>query len=178
MTALVAEAERRVVVEYQADRESISIAGQILFSGAPARIMRHILRRYTRENRQEFEFRDFKYDREITRNPKQSGFEQRLKRITAKLAETEHLRITSAGRKAVCVSRRRFQFPSSNATNARGQAAPAAVRTLRMELAEPGRYLGALLLDQVLEPRGANHARRRPLSSPAARAPPWPEPVP
>jgi hypothetical protein len=95
---LVAAAERTVAVEYQTARDSISLDGAILFSGTPARILRHILRRYVAEHKDTFEFRDFKYDPDITRDPKQSGFETRLGRMVEKLSGTDCLRIDKVGR--------------------------------------------------------------------------------
>ena len=67
--------------------------------------MRSILRSYVLENARVFEFREFKYDREITNNPKKSGFEIHLERIAKKLK--------AAGCDIEKLAKGRFRFRAS-----------------------------------------------------------------
>lgn len=68
------------IIYYEAD-DSISVNGKHLMRNVPARILRNILREYTRTGREEFENREFKRDPEICIDPVNPNFESRLNRV-------------------------------------------------------------------------------------------------
>lgn len=68
------------VVYYEAD-DSISVNGKHLMRNVPARILRNVLREYTKTGREEFENREFKRDPEICIDPVNPNFESRLNRV-------------------------------------------------------------------------------------------------
>ena len=75
----------KVVIEYHPEDESISIDGQHVVKGVPAKILRKIVSSHVRDGRKDFEFREFKRDPEITIDPKNSHFEERLNRLVVLL---------------------------------------------------------------------------------------------
>jgi hypothetical protein len=83
--ALLALAQRRAQVSYHAERDAVSIDGATVLTGTPARILRTVLRQWTQDSTHIFEHRALKHDRAIAADPKRSGFELRLRRITEKL---------------------------------------------------------------------------------------------
>lgn len=70
------------VIYYTGD-DSISVNGKHLMRSVPARILRNILREYTKNGRQEFENREFKRNEEICLDPMRPNFESRLNRVVA-----------------------------------------------------------------------------------------------
>ncbi|MEE3339450.1 MAG: hypothetical protein VZR14_01865 [Hallerella sp.] len=68
------------IVYYEAD-DSISVNGKHLMRNVPARILRNVLREYSKTGREEFENREFKRDPEICIDPVNPNFESRLNRV-------------------------------------------------------------------------------------------------
>ncbi len=68
------------VVYYESD-DSIAINGKHLMRNVPARILRNVLREYTKTGREEFENREFKRDPEICIDALNPNFESRLNRV-------------------------------------------------------------------------------------------------
>lgn len=68
------------IVYYETD-DSISVNGKHLMRNVPARILRNVLREYTKTGREEFENREFKRDPEICIDPVNPNFESRLNRV-------------------------------------------------------------------------------------------------
>lgn len=68
------------VVYYETD-DSIAVNGKHLMRNVPARILRNVLREYTKTGREEFENREFKRDPEICIDALNPNFESRLNRV-------------------------------------------------------------------------------------------------
>lgn len=68
------------IIYYETD-DSISVNGKHLMRNVPARILRNVLREYTKTGREEFENREFKRDPEICIDPVNPNFESRLNRV-------------------------------------------------------------------------------------------------
>lgn len=95
---MIKSLEKRLVFEYWDRDESITLNGEHLTKGVPAKILRHILLA-VREGRSEFEYREFKRDFEISMGQKNSNFEVRFYRLIEKLEEKcAELRIERAER--------------------------------------------------------------------------------
>lgn len=72
---------------YYADDDSMTVNGEHLVRGIPARILRNLLAAHTGTNRAEFQYRDFKRDTEISLGQKNSNFEVRFYRLVERLQE-------------------------------------------------------------------------------------------
>jgi len=72
------------VVYYKSD-DSISVNDRHLMRNVPARILRNLLREYTKTGREEYENREFKRDPEICMDPLRPNFESRLNRVVTHL---------------------------------------------------------------------------------------------
>lgn len=77
---------RSTFVYYPAD-QSLSLNGKHFLKNVPAKILNKILMAYTREGKQEFEYRDFKRDFDISFGRKNSNFEIRFYRLLEKLEQ-------------------------------------------------------------------------------------------
>jgi hypothetical protein len=73
-------------IYYPAD-ESITLNGEHLVKGVPAKILRSLITAYLKDGRCEFEYREFKRDFEISLGQKNSNFEVRFYRLVEKLEE-------------------------------------------------------------------------------------------
>jgi len=81
------------------EHTSMYVASSYICRGVPALILRNCLRVLTTTGRTQFEFREFKRDREITSHPKNTGFEVRLRRLRDALSATQcGVHIEPAGR--------------------------------------------------------------------------------
>lgn len=78
------------IIYYEAD-DSISVNGKHLMRNVPARILRNVLREYTKTGREEFENREFKRDPEICIDPVNPNFESRLNRVVDHLAKVSEV---------------------------------------------------------------------------------------
>ncbi len=78
------------VVYYEAD-DSIAVNGKHLMRNVPARILRNVLREYTRTGREEFENREFKRDPEICIDALNPNFESRLNRVVDHLEKVSDI---------------------------------------------------------------------------------------
>jgi hypothetical protein len=91
--------ERKAVFVYHASDESMTLNGEHLIKGIPAKILRNVLIGHLSDGRTEFEYRDFKRDFEISLGQKNSNFEVRFYRLIEKLEEKERgLRIVKGER--------------------------------------------------------------------------------
>jgi hypothetical protein len=84
--ALMERTRRRLDFAWWEGDESITINGEHLTKGIPARILRNILQGFIK-GRTEFEYREFKRDDDISLGQKNSNFEVRLYRLMGTLAE-------------------------------------------------------------------------------------------
>lgn len=85
-------------VYYPAD-ESLTLNGVHFTKGIPAKIMKTLLEAYARTGKQEFEYREFKRDFEISLGQKNSNFEVRFYRLVEKLrSESQGVRLEKTGR--------------------------------------------------------------------------------
>jgi len=81
------------------EHTSIYVGGTYVCRGVPALILRNCLRVLSTTGRTQFEFREFKRDREIASHPKNTGFEVRLRRLRDALSATHcGVHIEPAGR--------------------------------------------------------------------------------
>lgn len=78
------------IVYYETD-DSISVNGKHLMRNVPARILRNILREYTKMGREEFENREFKRDPDICIDPVNPNFESRLNRVVDHLEKVSEI---------------------------------------------------------------------------------------
>lgn len=78
------------VIYYEAD-DSISVNGKHLMRNVPARILRNILREYSKTGREEFENREFKRDPEICIDALNPNFESRLNRVVDHLQKVSDI---------------------------------------------------------------------------------------
>lgn len=85
---LMVNAGRTTLFTYHSKDESIAVDGRHFVRSVPAKILRKVLKAYVHEGRTLFEFREFKRDEEITMNPKNSGFEVRLRRLEMNMRNT------------------------------------------------------------------------------------------
>lgn len=85
--ALMAGLERKLSFAYLLEDESITLNGEHLIKGIPARILRNILSAVLKSGKRDFEYREFKRDFEITLGQKNSNFEVRFYRLMEKLKE-------------------------------------------------------------------------------------------
>lgn len=84
---LVRSLKKKLVFAYFQADESITLNGDHLIKGVPAKILRNILVAHVREGKTEFEYREFKRDFEIGMGQKNSNFEVRFYRLIEKLDE-------------------------------------------------------------------------------------------
>jgi hypothetical protein len=76
-----------VKVKFDCSHAAIFINGQYLTKNVQALILRKIIKSYAETGRQEFERREFLYDPEIVKDPKNPHFDLRFKRLSKRLAE-------------------------------------------------------------------------------------------
>ncbi len=96
---LIRSLEKKLAFSYTPGDESISVNGAHLTKGVPAKILRNILHAYVKEGKNDFEYREFKRDFEISLGQKNSNFEVRFYRLVGKLGERcPELRIEKADR--------------------------------------------------------------------------------
>ena len=84
---IIAKVREKAVFRYHSGDESISLNGEHLVKGVPAKILRSLLSAHQREGRCEFEYREFKWDFEISAGQKNANFEVRFYRLVVKLEE-------------------------------------------------------------------------------------------
>jgi hypothetical protein len=85
--ALLGKLRERLTFRYHPEDESITLNGEHLVKGIPAKILRNLLAIHIREGRCEFEYREFKRDFEISLGQKNSNFEVRFYRLMERLEE-------------------------------------------------------------------------------------------
>lgn len=84
---------------YHPSDDSLTLNGAHFTRGIPAKIMKSLLAAYARSGKQEFEYRDFKRDFEISLGQKNPNFEVRFYRLVEKLkAESQGVRLEKTGR--------------------------------------------------------------------------------
>jgi hypothetical protein len=83
--SLLEAAETRLAFELVPDSEMLKLNGKTLMSGVPAKILWKILCSYV-GGQSTFDYRTFKHDPTLFRDPKRTSFEVRLNRLREKLA--------------------------------------------------------------------------------------------
>jgi hypothetical protein len=82
---LIASAEEKLSFEFLRGADALRLNGKTLFTGVPARLLFKILVAHTR-GQKTFDYRSFKLDPELFRDPKRTGFEVRFRRLLERLA--------------------------------------------------------------------------------------------
>ncbi len=72
---------------YFSSNETVTLNGEFLVKGIPAKILRQLLVEYLDSGKTEFEYRDFKRNLDITLGQKNSNFEVRFYRLAQKFEE-------------------------------------------------------------------------------------------
>lgn len=84
---------------YHTSDESLTLNGSYFTKGIPAKIMKSLMESYTSIGKQDFEYREFKRDFEISMGQKNANFEVRFYRLVDKLkADSQGVRIEKTGR--------------------------------------------------------------------------------
>ena len=84
---LMARLERKLSFAFFPADESVTLNGDHLIKGVPARILRNILSAVVKTGKRDFEYREFKRDFEITLGQKNANFEVRFYRLMEKLED-------------------------------------------------------------------------------------------
>jgi hypothetical protein len=85
--AALALVQMKVKLRWFPEDESITLNGEHLVKGVPAKILRSLVTSYLNDGRSVFEYREFKRDFEISLGQKISNFEVRFYRLMEKLEE-------------------------------------------------------------------------------------------
>lgn len=85
--AALALAQEKISVRWHPKDESITLNGEHLVKGIPARILRKLLAIYQERGQKIFIYREFKRDAEISQDQKRANFEVRFYRLVERLNE-------------------------------------------------------------------------------------------